>query len=78
MDKGLSGKHNQKPLHCATDALKTASKSPIQKTEEATDNLIGNKIVNKILGTASQSFSGVPSKTKNLEILKDIEFDTGK
>ena len=32
----------------ATDALKTASKRPIQKTAEATGDLISNKIANKI------------------------------
>ena len=32
----------------ATDALKTSSKRVIQKTAEATGDLIGNKIPNKI------------------------------
>ena len=32
----------------ATDALKTTSKRAIQKTAEATGDLIGNKIVDKI------------------------------
>ena len=32
----------------ATDALKTSSKRVIRKTAEATDDLIGNKIANKI------------------------------
>ena len=32
----------------ATDAFKTASKIVIQKTAEATGDLIGNKIANKI------------------------------
>ena len=31
-----------------TDAFKTASKRTIQKAAEATDNLIGNKIANKL------------------------------
>ena len=31
-----------------TDAIKTAPKRPIQKTAEATDDLIGNKIADKI------------------------------
>ena len=31
-----------------TDTLKTASKNPIQKTAEATGDLIGNKIADKI------------------------------
>ena len=32
----------------ATDVFKTASKRAIQKTTQATDDLIGNKIINKI------------------------------
>ena len=32
----------------ATDAFKTASKRAIQKTTQATDDLIGNKTINKI------------------------------
>ena len=32
----------------ATDAFKTASKRAIQKITQATDDLIGNKIINKI------------------------------
>ena len=31
-----------------TDALKTSSKTVIQKTAEATGNLIGNKMANRI------------------------------
>ena len=52
MDKSLSYKYGQKLLDSAkkstTYAIKTASKRAIQKTAEATDNLIGKKIVNKI------------------------------
>ena len=33
----------------ATDAVKTASKRAIQKTAEATGDLIGNKIADKII-----------------------------
>ena len=50
--KDLSGKYNQKLLddakQSATDALKTTSKREIQKIVEATGDLIGNKIVNRI------------------------------
>ena len=42
----------KKPLDCAkqpaTDALKTSSKSVIQKTAEATDDLVGIEIANRI------------------------------
>ena len=52
MGKSLSNKYGQKLLDSAkkstTDAIKTASKRAIQKTAEATDDLIGNKIADKI------------------------------
>ena len=51
MVKSLSNKHGQNLLDSAkkpaTDAIKTASKIAIQKTEEATGDLIGNKIADK-------------------------------
>ena len=47
MGKSLSNKYGQKRLDSAkkstTDALKTASRRAIQKTTEATGDLIGNK-----------------------------------
>ena len=52
ISKTLSGKYSQKHLahakKSATDALKISSKRVIQKTAEATDDLIGNKIANRI------------------------------
>ena len=52
MGKDLSNKYSQKCLNNAkkstTDTIKTASKREIQKTAEATGNLIGNKIADKI------------------------------
>ena len=51
INKILSGKYGQKLLNhakqSATDAIKTSSKRFIQKTAEATDDLIGNKIANR-------------------------------
>ena len=51
MGKSLSNKYGQKLLDSAkkstTDAIKTASKRAIQKTAEATGDLIGNKIADK-------------------------------
>ena len=48
----LSGKYNQKHLNhvkkSATDAYKTASERAIQKTAEATGDLIDNKIADRI------------------------------
>ena len=50
--KSLSNKYGQKLFDSAKkstiDAIKTASKRAIQKTAEATGDLIGNKIVYKI------------------------------
>ena len=50
--KNMSNKYGQKLFHTAkksaTDAIKTSSKRAIQKTAEATANLIGNKIADKI------------------------------
>ena len=39
----------------ATDVLKTTSKSAIQKTAEATGDLFGNKIANKIIKVSKNS-----------------------
>ena len=52
MGKSLTNKYDQKLLDSAkksaTDAMKTASKRTIQKIAEATSDLIGNKIADKI------------------------------
>ena len=50
--RSMSNKYGKKLVDTAkksaTDAIKTASKRVIQKTVEATDDLIGNKIADKI------------------------------
>ena len=52
MGTSLSNKYCQKRLDSAnkftTDAIKVASKTTIQKTAEATGDLIGNKTADKI------------------------------
>ena len=52
MVKKLGGKYSQKPLDhtkpSATDVLKDVSKRENQKAAEATGDLIGNKIVDKV------------------------------
>ena len=53
LDKNLSRTYEQKPLSTTTDAFNTASKIAIQKTTEATYDLVGNKIAEKITRTAS-------------------------
>ena len=48
---GMLAMHHKRLDHVkqsATDAFKTASKRAIQEIAEATDDLIGNKIANKI------------------------------
>ena len=53
--KKLSNKYGQKLVDSAKkpaiDAIKTASKRAIQKTAEATGDLIGNKIADKTIST---------------------------
>ena len=57
--KNLSNKYRQKLLDSAkkstTDAIKTASKRAIQKTAEATGDLINNKIDDKITSASKKS-----------------------
>ena len=71
MGKISLNKYGQKLLDSAkrstTDAIKTASKRAIQKTAEASGDLIANKIADKI---------GVSKKTNNNEA--DMEVATSK
>ena len=59
MSKNVSNIYGQKLLDSVkkstTDALKTASKRAIQKTAEATVDLIGNKIADKITRVSKTS-----------------------
>ena len=65
MGKNLSNKYGQKLLNSAkkstTDAIKTASKRKIQKTAEATGDLIGNKIADKITSVSKKSTKELPN-----------------
>ena len=65
--KNMSHKYSQKIVDTAkksaTDAIKTASERAIQKTAEATGDLIGNKIADKI--TANHRPKDVTSASKN-------------
>ena len=76
MGKSLSNKYGQKLLDSAknstTDAIKTASKRAIEKTAEATGDLIGYKIADKII-----SISKKPSNNNNNNN-KDVELTTHK
>ena len=57
--KNMSNKYGQKLADTAkksvTDATKTASKRSIQKTAEATRDLVGNKIADKITSASKKS-----------------------
>ena len=59
MGKRLCNKYSQKLLDSAkkstTDAIKTASKRAIQKTAEATGDLIDNKIADKFTSISKNS-----------------------
>ena len=56
--KNLNNKYGQKLVDTAkkssTDALKTAGKRSIQKTAEATGDLVGNTISNKITSISTE------------------------
>ena len=68
MGKNFSNKYGQKPLDSAkkstTYAIKSASKKVIQKTAEATGNLIGNKTADKITIFSKKS----PKELQNNEL----------
>ena len=79
--KSLSNKYGQKLLDSAkkstTDALKTASKRAIQKTVEATSDLIVNKIADKITSVSKKkSAKELHNNDETRE--EDIEITTNK
>ena len=65
MGKSLSNKYGQKHLNSAkkftTDATKTASKRAIQKTAEATGDLIDNKFADKITSVSKKYTTELPN-----------------
>ena len=79
MGKSLSNKYGQKLLDSAkkstTDAIKTASKRAIQKTAEATGDLIGNKTADKITRVSKKKST---KELPNDEIEEDMEITTHK
>ena len=78
MGKYLRYKYGQKLLNSAekstTDVIKTASKRAIQKTAEATCDLIGHKIADKITSISKKSTKELP----NDETEEDTERATHK
>ena len=51
-----------------TDTIKTASKRAIQKTAEATGDLIGNKIADKITSISKKPVKELPINDEDAEI----------
>ena len=66
MSKNLSNKYGQNLLDSAkisaTDAIKTAPKRDIEKTAEATGDLIGNEMSDKIMSVSNMSPKELHSK----------------
>ena len=52
----------------ASDAIKTASKRAIQKATEATGDLVGNKIADKMTGVSKKSTNKVPAIDEDVEL----------
>ena len=79
--KNISSKYGQKladtAKKSATDAIKTTSNRAIQKTTEATGNLVGNKIADKITSASTKLHSKkscneeIPSNEVNNEMPKN-------
>ena len=62
--RSMSNKYGKKLVDTAkksgTDAIKTASKRAIQKIAEATGDLVGNKIADKITSVSKKSTKKLP------------------
>ena len=72
MGKNLSNKYGQKLLDNAkkstADAIKTASKRVIQKTAEATGDLIVNKTTDKITSVSKKSTNELPNDETEIDV----------
>ena len=86
ISKNLSAKYSHKVFDHAkqseTHALKTSSKRVIQKTTEATDDLIGNKTSNRITKVSKCSPQNIQEqlqmKMMKKSLKKDIYLQTEK
>ena len=81
MGKSLSNKYGQKRLDKAkkstANAIKTTSKRVIQKTAEATEDLIGNKIADKTTSVSKKpSNNNNSSNNNNDNNNEDVELTT--
>ena len=79
MGKSLSNKYGQNLIDRAqkstTDVIKTASKRAIQKTAEATGDLIGNKTADKITSVSKKKST---KELPNDETEEDMKITTHK
>ena len=70
--KSMSNKYRKKLVDTAktsaTDAIKTASKRAIQKTAEATGDLVGKKIADKITSVFKKSIKKLPTIDEDAEL----------
>ena len=70
--RSMSNKYGKKLVDTAkkstTDAIKTASKRAIQKTAEATDDLVGNKVADKITSVSKKSTKKLPTIDEDAEL----------
>ena len=77
--KSLSNKYSQKLIDSAkkstTEAIKTASKQAFQKIAEATGDLIGYKIADKITSVSKKKST---KELPNNETEEDVEITTPK
>ena len=82
MTKNLSNKCGQKLLDSAkkstTDVIQTASKRAIQKTLEATGDLIGNKIADKITSVSKKSPKELNSTELHTKELQNNKMEAPK
>ena len=70
--KNSSNKYSEKIINTtkrsAMDAIKKASQRAIQKTAEATDDLVGNKILDKVTSTSKKSSKELPTIDEDAEL----------
>ena len=80
--KNLSNKYSKKLLDTAekstTDAIKTASKRVIQKRAEATGDLVGNKIADKITVSIKSTTELHSKELPSSDETEDVELTTHK
>ena len=70
--RSMSNKYGKKLVDTgkksATDAIKTASKRVTQKAAEATGDLVGNKIADKITSVSKKSTKKLPTIDEDAEL----------